>query len=83
MLKILGISGETPPTCLAKSDKAGGLENAVAEVGLVPETSLPGRWPHNSELERGVRGEKETCRSDKLESGLPYEIHTCMPLHVV
>ena len=47
-----------PPVCLVKMDEAGELEGAASEVGLVPETSLPNRWPHNSVLERDVREEK-------------------------
>ena len=65
-----------PPVCLVKMDEAGELEGAASEVGLVPETSLPNRWPHNSVLERDVREEKECCRSIHLQSGLPYDFHT-------
>ena len=63
-----------PPVCLVKMDKAGELEGAA--VGLIPETSLPNRWPHNAVLERDVREEKECCRSIHLQSGLPYDFHT-------
>ena len=65
-----------PPVCLVKMDEAGELEGAATEVGLIPETSLPNRWPHNAVLERDVREEKECCRSIHLQSGLPYDFHT-------
>ena len=57
-------------------DEAGELEQAAHAVGMVPETSLPNRWPHNAILERDVREEKECCRTVHLQSGLPYEYHT-------
>ena len=43
---------------------------------MIPETSLPNCWPHNSELGRDVREEKECCRSTHHQSGLPYSLHT-------
>ena len=43
------------PVCLIKMDEAGELKVAAEEVGFVPETSLPNRWPHNAVLERDVR----------------------------
>ena len=67
---------DSPPACLIKMDAAGELEGAAHEVGLVPETSLPNRWPHNTVLERDIREEKECCRSIHLQSGLPYSLHT-------
>ena len=67
---------DSPPTCLVKMDAAGELEGAAHEVGLVPETSLPNRWPHNTVLERDIREEKECCRSIHMQSGLPYSLHT-------
>ena len=50
------------------------LNNSVSSwaFGLVPETSLPNRWPHNTILELDIREEKECCRSIHLQSGLPY-----------
>ena len=69
-------ANELSPTCLVKMDEAGELEAAAHEVGLTPETSLPNRWPHNAELERDIREEKECCRSIHLQSGLPYDLHT-------
>ena len=65
---------DSPPACLIKMDAAGELEGAAHEVGLVPETSLPNRWPHNTVLERDIREEKECCRSIHLQSGLPYSL---------
>ena len=38
---------------LIKMDEAQELEQAAHQVGFVPETSLPNRWPHNALLERG------------------------------
>ena len=64
------------PVCLIKMDEAGELKGAAEEVGFVPETSLPNRWPHNAVLERDVREEKECCRAIHLQSGLPYDFHT-------
>ena len=40
------------PICFIKMDEAGELKVAAEEVGFVPETSLPNRWPHNAVLER-------------------------------
>ena len=69
-------ANELAPHCLIKMDEAGELQGAAEEVGMIPETSLPNRWPHNSELERDVREEKECCRSIHHQSGLPYSLHT-------
>ena len=72
-----------PPVCLVKMDEAGELEGAASEVGLVPETSLPNRWPHNSVLERDVREEKECCRSIHLQSGFALRLpHLLLPLRM-
>ena len=43
------------------------LEEAAHQVGFIPETSLPNRWPHNAHLERDIREEKECCRSIHLQ----------------
>ena len=51
-------------------DEAGELEQAAHEVGLIPETSLPNRWPHNAIMERDIRDEKECCRAYHLQSGI-------------
>ena len=72
---------DSPPACLIKMDAAGELEGAAHEVGLVPETSLPNRWPHNTMLERDIREEKECCRSIHLQSGLPYS-SICLATHL-
>ena len=69
-------ANELAPHCLITMDEAGDLQGAAEEVGMIPETSLPNRWPHNSELERDVREEKECCRSIHHQSGLPYSLHT-------
>ncbi|CAE7560940.1 RE1 [Symbiodinium natans] len=69
-------ASELAPTCLIKMDEAGELKTAAEEVGLIPDTSLPNRWPHNAALERDVREEKECCRAIHLQSGLPYDFHT-------
>ena len=74
---FLGLRGsELTTRTFIKMDKAGELEQAAHAVGMVPETSLPNRWPHNAILERDVREEKECCRTIHLQSGLPYEYHT-------
>ena len=50
---FLGLkAGEHAPRCLIKMDEAAELEGAAVEVGLIPETSLPNRWPHNAALAR-------------------------------
>ena len=74
---VIGLrANELAPHCLIKMDEAGELQGAAEEVGMIPETSLTNRWPHNSELERDVREEKECCRSIHHQSGLPYSLHT-------
>ena len=74
---FVGLSAnELATKTLIKLDEAGELEQAAHQVGFIPETSLPNRWPHNALLERDVREEKECCRSIHLQSGLPYEYHT-------
>ena len=74
---FLGLRGaELTTRTFIKMDEAGELEQAAHAVGMVPETSLPNRWPHNASLERDVREEKECCRTIHLQSGLPYEYHT-------
>ena len=52
-------------------DEASELKGAAEEVGFVPETSLPNRWPHNAVLERDVREEKECSRA------IQYEVSQC------
>ena len=61
---------------LIKIDEAGEFEQATDLCGMIPETSLPNRWPHNASLERDWREQKECCRSVHLQSGRPYEFHT-------
>ena len=69
-------AGELATRTNMKMDEAQELEQAAHQVGFIPETSLPNRWPHNSILERDIREEKECCRVIHLQSGLPYEYHT-------
>jgi hypothetical protein len=69
-------AGELAVRTLIKMEEAQELEQAAHQVGFIPETSLPNRWPHNALLERDVREEKECCRVVHLQSGLPYEYHT-------
>ena len=74
---FLGLRANELASCvLIKMDEAGELEQAAHEVGLLPEVSLPNRWPHNATLERDIREEKECCRAVHMQSGLPYEFHT-------
>ena len=70
-------ASELATRTLIKMDEAQELEQAAHQVGFVPETSLPNRWPHNTLLERDIGEEKERCRVAHLQSGLPYEYHTC------
>ena len=74
---FLGVrSSDKAPHVLVKHDEAQELEQACIEVGLLPETSLPNRWPHNAKMERDIREEKECTRAIHLQSGLPYSFHT-------
>ena len=44
---FLGLRGsELTTRTFIKMDEAGELEQAAHAVGMVPETSLPNRWPH-------------------------------------
>ena len=49
-------ANELATKTLIKLDEAGELEQAAHQVGFIPETSLPNRWPHNALLERDIRG---------------------------
>ena len=51
-------AGELATRTIMKMDEAQELEQAAHQVGFIPETSLPNRWPHNSILERDIREEK-------------------------
>ena len=74
---FLGLRANELASCvLIKMDEAGELEQSAHEVGLLPEVSLPNRWPRNATLERDIREEKECCRAIHMQSGLPYEFHT-------
>ena len=57
-------------------DEVGELIVATEELGLIPETSLPNRWPRNAALERDIREEKDCCRATHLESVPPYDMQT-------
>ena len=41
-------ANELATKTLIKLDEAGELEQAAHQVGFIPETSLPNRWPHNA-----------------------------------
>ena len=69
-------TNELATHALIKMDEAQEPKQAAHQVGFVPETSLPNRWPHNALLERDIREEKECCRVVHLQSGLPHEYHT-------
>ena len=45
------------------------LINAMHDLGWLPETALPRRWPHNSKFERMIRTFEECCRCLHLQAG--------------
>ena len=54
---------------VVKSDAAAEILRAVTDNGWLPESSIPGRFPHNSGFEREVRTFQEICRSVFLQAG--------------
>lgn len=53
LLHFVGVRKDDPiPIC--RSDCAQEILRAIRELGWLPESSLPKRWPHNSILERVV-----------------------------
>ena len=57
------------PDTVCRSDAAPELLKAIRDLGWLPETSLPRRWPHNSRCERMIRTFEECCRCLHLQAG--------------
>ena len=57
------------PDTVCRSDAAPELLKAIRDLGWLPETSLPRRWPHNSQCERMIRTFEECCRCLHLQAG--------------
>eukprot|EP00435_Cladocopium_sp_Y103_P060485 s1600_g22.t1 len=59
--------------CVAKSDAAAELTEAISYLGWLPDPSVPNDEVHNAKLERGIRSIKEGVRSIMLKSRLPHQ----------
>ena len=66
--RFVGVRYKNPDT-VCRSDAAPELIKAIRELGWLPETSLPCRWPHNSRCERAIRSFEECCRYLHLQAG--------------
>ena len=51
---VLGLRFRNPDT-MCRSDAAPELIKAIRDLGWLPETALPRRWPHHSKFERTIR----------------------------
>ena len=73
--------------CVAKSDAAAELTEAISYLGWLPDPSVPNDEVHSAKLERGIRSIKEGVRSIMLKSGLPHQFwpraieYFCTALH--
>ena len=65
---FVGLRYQNPDT-VCRSDAAPELVKAIRDLGWLPETSLPRRWPHNSKCERAIRSFEECCRCLHLHAG--------------
>ena len=66
--KFIGRRTCSKPVTLV-SDAADEFEAAAAELGWIWSSSIPNRFPHNSQLEREIRTFQEGVRSSFLEAG--------------
>ena len=65
---FVGLRYQNPDT-VCRSDAAPELVKAIRDLGWLPETSLPRRWPHNSKCERAIRTFEDCCRCLHLQAG--------------
>ena len=65
---FVGLRYQNPGT-VCRSDAAPELVKAIRDLGWLPETSLPRRWPHISKCERAIRSFEECCRCLHLQAG--------------
>ena len=65
---FVGLTFKNPDT-VCRSDAAPGLVKAIRDLGWLPETALPRRWPHNSKCERMIQTFEECCRCLPLQAG--------------
>ena len=59
--------------CIAKTDAAAELIDAVKYLGWLPSPSVPNDPVHNAKLERSIRSIKEGARAILLKSGLDHQ----------
>ena len=71
--KFGGTKAHGKALCVAKSDTAAELVEAIKFLGWLPDPSVPNDEVHNAKLERGIRSIKEGVRAILLKSGLSHE----------
>ena len=71
--KFGGTQAHGKALCVAKSDAAAELTEAISYLGWLPDPAVPNDEMHNAKLERGIRSIKEGVRSIMLKSGLPHQ----------
>ena len=71
--KFGGTTSHGKALCVAKSDSAPELVDAIKYLGWLPNPSVPNDEVHNAKLERGIRSIKEGVRAILLKSGLSHE----------
>ena len=80
ILKFFVGPGDSPDI-MVKSDAAGEITSAVAELNWHPEPSLENRWPHNAALESMIGTFKSVVRASMLQSGFPQDGWDCCIPH--
>ena len=68
LLKFVGTHKREVRT-VCKSDCVKEVLRAIRELGWLPESSLPRRWPRDSVFERQMKSFEEACRSLHLQAG--------------